>query len=253
MDAYPEKYQPHSDTYLEPFCINAVIPLLLVRFQLYRHNLNSHTSYEERAEALDRCVFVALETVRYFSRTMQTPSPVGDPSEYATKSWRDLLLASTNNTTCRHVWRCTLMLCFRGEYNAALTCLRVLKTIDKHRKLNIAGGRNLSFFLDKLIERLRSSTSPQNDVDSDFELLAYATGDLQADINNGFAWTRSESPHPSSTGLPPNEFTAPSVPFADEDLPATSLLTEKEVNDWGGWERVERQIGILVEEQQKQV
>jgi hypothetical protein len=253
LRTYPEQYQHHADVYLEPFCLNAIIPLQLARFQLYRHNLNTHASPQERTEALDRCVSVALETTRYFSRSMRAPTPSTNSPGHATQSWRDLLLASMDNTTCRHIWRCTLVLCFRGEYNAALTCLRVARTIDDARKLNIACGRNLSFFLEKLVERLHGDTLTQRELEMDFELLAYASGDLQGDIDNAFVWQGSEPSHPHSAALSPNDPTVPSQPFADEDLPASALLTEKEMKDWGGWEHVERQIGVLIEEQQKQM
>jgi hypothetical protein len=249
---YPEQYQHHSDVYLEPFCLNAIFPLQLTRFQLYRHNLNAHSSPQERTEAIDRCVSVALETTRYLSRTMRVPNSPTDSSGYAIQSWRDLLLASMSNTTCRHIWRCTLMLCFRGEYNAALTCLHVSRTIDDARKLNIACGRNLSFFLEKLIETMHGNILTQRDLENDFELLAYASGDLQGDMNNAFVWTGSEPGYPQSAALSPNDSTVSSQPFADEGLPASALLTEKEMKDWGGWEHVERQIGILMEQQQKQ-
>jgi hypothetical protein len=250
---YPEQYQHHSEVYLEPFCLNAIFPLQLTRFQLYRHNLNAHCSPEERTESIDRCVSVALETTRYLSRSMQTPTSPTEPSGYRTQSWRDLLLASMDNMTCRHIWRCTLILCFRGEYSAALTCLHVSRTIDDTRKLNIACGRNLAFFLEKLIERMHGNILTQEELEADLELLAYVSGDLQGDMNNAFVWTGSEPSYPRTRVLSPNDPTAPSQPFDDEGLPASALLTEKEMKDWGGWEHVERQIGRLMDEQQKQI
>ncbi|KAF2423763.1 hypothetical protein EJ08DRAFT_700880 [Tothia fuscella] len=253
METYPDQYQYHSETYLEPFCLNGIVPLQLARFQLYRHNLNPQCSQQERSEALDRCLSVALDTIKYVSRSMRTPSPSIDNSGYPKQSWRDLLLASITNTTCRHMWRCSLVLCFRGEYSAALTCLQVLRTIDDARKLNIACGRNLSFFLDKLLEKVHNSTPTRQELELDFELLAYVSGDLQGDLDNAFVWTGSEPSYPLNISQSISGPTAADATFSDEGLPASALLTEKEMKDWGGWDCVERLIGMLIEEQQKQI
>jgi hypothetical protein len=252
LGTYPEQYQDHSETYLDPFCLHAIIPLHLARFHLYRHNLNSHSSHQERTEAIDRCVSVALETVRYFSRTMHTPVSV-EASAHSTQNWRDPLLAAMDNTICRHLWRCSLILCFRGEYHAALTCLRVSRIVNDTRKMNIACGRNLAFFLDKLTERSHGGTVALRELETDFELLAYVTGDLQGDIYNAFVWNTSEPSYPRSTVQSPNDPAPLSMPFSDEDVPASALLTDKEMKDWGGWDRVERQIGTLLAEQQRQL
>jgi hypothetical protein len=129
----------------------------------------------------------------------------------------------------------------------------VAKTIDDARKLNIACGRNLSFFLEKLVERLHNNTLTQHELEMDFELLAYASGDLQGDINNAFVWQGSELSYLPGASLSPDDPTRSSQPFSDEGLPASALLTEKEIKDWGGWEHAEQQIGVLIEEQQKQI
>lgn len=148
------------------------------------------------------------------------------------------------------------MLCLRGEFTAAMTCVCFHTAIGETRKLNIACGRYLAFFLDKLIERVQSGLASQQEVEMDFEILAYASGDMQAELDNGFVWAGAQVSQPASSGASPN-FSTPmgmqSQPFADEGLPASALLTEKERTDWGGWERVERQISILMDEQQRRL
>jgi len=256
LSGFPDEYQLSCENYLEPFALNALIPFQLARFQLYRHNLNAYCSPQERIDAIDRCRSVALETVRYISRCMLTPASSPHRSSDTIKSWQEVLNSAVNNLLCRHVWRCTLMLCLRGEFAAAMTCVRFHTAIGETRKLNIACGRYLAFFLDKLIERVQSGPASQQEVEIDFEILAYASGDMQAELDNGFVWADAQVSPPASSGASPNVSTPTgmqSQPFADEGLPASALLTEKERTDWGGWERVERQISILVDEQQRRL
>lgn len=155
---------------------------------------------------------------------------------------------------CRHVWRCTLILCIRGDFTDALTCVRFHTAIGEARKLNIACGRYLAFFLERLIERVQSGLASQQEVEMDFEILAYASGDMQGELDHGFAWAGAPMPQPAGSGASPTLSTGTGVyssPFADEGLPASALLTDQERTDWGGWERVERQISILMDEQQR--
>jgi hypothetical protein len=254
LSGFPEEYQLSSESYLEPFAFNALVPFQLARFQLYRHNLNAYCSPQQRTDAIDRCYSVALETVRYISRCMQPPPSSPERPADAGKTWQEILNASVNNLLCRHVWRCTLMLCLRGDFAAAMTCVHFLNAVGETRKLNIACGRYLAFFLDKLIERMQSGLASQQEVEMDFEILAYASGDMQGELENGFVWAGAQVPQPASASASPN-FSTPTgmqaQPFADEGLPASALLTEKERTDWGGWERVERQINVLMGEQQR--
>jgi hypothetical protein len=254
LSGFPEEYQLSCESYLEPFALNALIPFQLARFQLYRHNLNAYCSPEERTDAIDRCHSVALETVRYISRCMQTPPSSPNRSADTGKTWHEVLNAAVNNLLCRHVWRCTLMLCLRGEFVAALTCIRFSAAVGETRKLNIACGRYLAFFLDKLIERVQNGLASQQEVEMDFEMLAYASGDMQGELENSFVWAGAHVPQPTSSAESPSLSTPTGMqaqPFADEGLPASALLTEKERTDWGGWEHVERQITILLNEQQR--
>jgi hypothetical protein len=163
-----------------------------------------------------------------------------------------MLDAVVHNLLCRHVWRCTLILCLRGDFNSALTCIHFSKAIGSARKLNVACGRNLAFFLDQLVGRIQAGM-PQQDMESDLELLAYASGDLQGDVDSGFVWNgvQTTAYESSATGAGAPSSTLP--PFDDEATPASALLTDKEMNDWGGWERVERQVARLMDEQGRRI
>ncbi|QDS77548.1 hypothetical protein FKW77_001136 [Venturia effusa] len=255
LSSFPEEYQLSCERYLEPFALCALIPFQLARFQLYRHNLNAYCSPQERTDALDRCHSVALETARYISRCMLNPPSTSPRSSSVIQTWQEVVNAAANNTLCRHVWRCTLILCLRRDFTAAMACVRFHAAIGETRKLNIACGRYLAFFLEKLIERVQSGHAAQQEVEMDFEILAYASGDMQGDVDNGFVWAGAPMPQLASSSASPNLSTGSgsySNPFADEGLPASALLTDQERTDWGGWERVERQISVLAEGRPRQ-
>jgi hypothetical protein len=247
---FPESLQSHSDSWLEPFTFSSIVPLLMVRFQLYRHNLNVYATSQERAEALERCHSVSFDTVRYLLRTMRTPpsSPYRASLGHGPQTWQQMLDGVAHNLLCRHVWRCTLMLCLRGDFRSALTCVHFSKAIGNARKLNIACGRYLAFFLDRLTERVAAGM-PQHELETDLEMVAYASGDLQGDLDAGFVWIGVQTPPQDALGAGGSSSNLRSL--LDEESAATALLTEKEANDWGGWEYVEQQIARLIDEQSR--
>lgn len=242
---FPEQLQSHSENWLEPFTFSSIVPLLMVRFQLYRQNINIHATVQERGEAVERCLSVAYDTVRYLARIMRTPpsSPYRASLGHDHQTWQQMLDAIAHNLLCRHMWRCTLILSLRGDLGAASTCVRFLKAIGTARKLNVACGRNIAFFLHQIIGRV-SAGMPQHELEADLEMLTYASGDLQGDLES-LAWTGGR--FSSREGEPASNLAS----FEEEGLPSSALLTEKEMNDWGGWEHVERQISRLSDEQQK--
>ncbi|KIW04808.1 uncharacterized protein PV09_03993 [Verruconis gallopava] len=246
---FPEQLQSHSDTWLEPFVFSSIVPLLMVRFQLYRHNLNIYATPQERAEALERCHSVAFDTVRYLMRTMRTPpsSPQRTALDHGSQSWKEMLNAVAHNLLCRHIWRCTLLLCFRGDFRSAQTCVHFSKAIGDARKLNIACGRNLAFFLDRLTERTAMGAS-QQEIEADLELMAYASGDLQGNAESGFVWSGVHATVPERVNVGgPSSLRS----LLEDETNVSALLTDKEAADWGGWEHVERQIVRLIDEQNR--
>jgi hypothetical protein len=245
----PEQLSLNSDGWLDPFVFSSIVPLLMVQFQLYRHNLNGYATAQERQEALFRCHQVGMQTVKFLNRVMRNPPhPIETTFPGASRgqdTWQPRLNKVVHNMVCRHTWRCTLIFCLRGDFDSALTCVEFSKAIGDVRKLNIACGRNLAFFLDQLLERTSRGT-PQRDIEADLELIAYASGDLQGS-QDGFVWTGVK---PSQQN-PSNAFTAASVRMLVDDSPPSALLTDAEIHDWGGWAKVEEKIGRLISEQRR--
>ncbi|KAK1030238.1 hypothetical protein LTR74_018993, partial [Friedmanniomyces endolithicus] len=79
---------------------------------------------------------------------------------------------------CAHLWRCTLVLCLRWDFAAALALVQASAAVGDAKKLNTACRRHLAFFLEKLMGRMRAGASKQS-LEADEEMLAYASGDMQ--------------------------------------------------------------------------
>jgi hypothetical protein len=150
---------------------------------------------------------------------------------------------------CSHLWRCVLVLCIRLEFASASTIAQASASIGDLRKNNIACGRNFAFFLDKLIGRLRSGATKQS-LEEDEEMLAYASGDLQASVEEAWAWTGSETGanlSKRSNGMAPLERSK-----STSESQTSSALTEREIHEWGGWDNILRTLDQLHHQQQGQ-
>lgn len=300
MSTFSETFQIHSSTYLEPHNLTIAFYLQTARYHLYRHNLSIAVPPTERIEAMNRCLACAKDTVRYIQRTLQTPpsSPAtathhSSPRPYSepdinvsrTDRWQASMKSTALNIGCAHVWRCTLVLAFRGDFQSALICTRVLATIGELRNYNISCGRHLAFFLDTLLGRWRAGRGRQDLLQIDEEMIAYLSGDLQGSPESGWMWTGSETglklnnhPDTAEPGVkieapytakaggyggaahingenPPAEYEEPPPPPIPERTPqdpASWLLAREKKMDWGGWERIEQLLHELMEEQQRQ-
>ncbi|KAJ4288524.1 hypothetical protein N0V90_011761 [Kalmusia sp. IMI 367209] len=144
----PKAYRVDSDAFLEPAALSPILTLQSARFQLHRRNLSPACSPSVRGVALTSCTAVAHDTAKFVQRTLQHP-------EYE-KSWERKLRCIASSMMCVHLWRCILMLCLRGEYHAALVCVQASAAIGDVRKINDACGKNITFFLEQLAERMRS-------------------------------------------------------------------------------------------------
>jgi hypothetical protein len=260
MKSYPEHLQTTSTQPLEPFLLHGVFPLQMARILLYRHNLTTHCTPQERNEAMSSCLRAAYDTAGYVRRVLRSPpsSPDGAPINPSDErsALNDKIRVQADNFICKHLWRTTLMLCFRGDYAVALECVRFSIIIGDMRKVNVACGRNLSWFLSQLLSRLAAGKLGTHQLELDEEMLAYATGDLQADPDNAWIWAISEAQHTEQPISIPGVAPAPAAPALSptpsEDEPKTALLTDPEVSDWGGWARVESLLQELLAEQEKQ-
>lgn len=225
LSAFPAAYHADSRDPLDPRSLSSIIALMNTRIILHRHNLSTACGPEIRANAMEQCLHAALDTAHLLSR--------------ASVPYHNACLIGPTASTmlATHIWRCTLILLFCAHFDAALACIRTSAAIGTHRDVNVACGRHVAFFVGALIEKLRSGGRARDMADE--ELVAYVSGDVQAATDIGWVWQGSE------TGTALNQRAAG---FVERDMEGgmTGSLSESERSDWGGWERVERLVGVLV-------
>ncbi|KAF2735617.1 hypothetical protein EJ04DRAFT_189384 [Polyplosphaeria fusca] len=246
----PEPYHPRSESYLDPSGLSAVLALQFARYQLYRRNMSPVCTSAERSEALHRCASAAQETAKYISRTRKGPNPNAEVE----RNWRNKVAQIASNMICMHLWRCIMMLCLQGDYYAASSCCLLSSTIGDIREINTACGKNLVFFLDRLVENRRSGSGGMHHLEHDEEMLAYVSGDMQGNLEHSWVWAGGDlapsqtSPHTSPHGR--NRTLGADEPMQGIHLPLRSNLgsSESGTREWEGWSRIERTIRHLMEE-----
>jgi hypothetical protein len=248
LHGYPDQLRPDSDGPLEPYLLHAVFPLQSARLLLYRHNLGPDSGLSDRSAAIERCFRAAYDSLRYISRTLSWRSTMHSPSlgESKRTSTQDSTAAAirfhANNFICLHVWRITLIFILKRRFSEARTCVRLSRTIGDMRQINLASGRYISAFVTRVMDTLsqhpqRSEKEIEKIMETE-EMIAWASGDLQADPDRAWIW---DTPSATSTG-PDDDG---SLPQKSHSLPKTALLTDSEKNDWGGWDKVDRQLAEL--------
>jgi hypothetical protein len=236
----PESYRVGSQAPLETIALPPLFALLSSQFHLYRRNLTPVCRPAERGEALNRCFSIAQETAKYISRTLHSP-----PRSDSEKSWQARVTQVSSNMMCLHVWRCMLMLCFRGDYDAAFVCLHLASAVGKTRKVNSECGKNLVFFVDQLHDRVRNGRGSAQQLEHDEEMIAYVSGDVQANVEHSWVWAGANST--ISTPLQNSSFSTtrshPDEPMRDAPSPRSANGGE-----WDNWTRLEHGIRQLMEE-----
>lgn len=255
MASFPPSCQPNAQEPLDPRMLAPVCHLMTIRLLLHRHNLTTSCPPEVRLSAIEQCIRAALDSTNLFARAMASANPSSQP---ATPPFGP----TANSMTCTHIWRCTLFLLYGGHFDAALTCIRAAGNVAALRDVNVACGRNLAFFLGVLIEKRRAggligSPSYRAERDIDEEIMAYVSGDLQASENSSWVWTTgggSETTGVMNIGIGGGAgsggsqiATSPSLLGSGREE-GTTVLTDLEARDWGGWERVEFLVGVLARE-----
>ncbi|RDA87230.1 hypothetical protein CP532_2534 [Ophiocordyceps camponoti-leonardi (nom. inval.)] len=187
LATFPPACDPESTVALEPLFLAPLSYLFHARLLLHRHNLSPVCPPEARLGAVEGCTHVALETATLVGRTQA-------PADGATA----LLTA--------HVFRCALFLLLTGYLDKAVTCVRLLASVDGRRDVAQPCGRYLSFFAATLAAKRAdhaSYLSRQSPVDHsallvslarDEELLAYVSADLQASPHASWVWDHEPPP-----------------------------------------------------------
>jgi hypothetical protein len=240
----PEAYQPTSLAALETSALPPLFALLTARYHLYRRNLSTVCHMTERREAIRQCAVVAQETAKYISRALHTP-PTGEIE----KSWPARVAPMASSSTCMHLWRCILILCFQGDYEAAMMCSHMLSEVGNMRKIGIACGKNMVFVLDKLLERVRNGHGSPQQLEYDEEMLAYISGDVQANIEHGWAWAGSDLT--SVKSVQGSAFEASRLPGQDQlvrDAVSRDGAPALPTVEWEGWSKVDGLIHRLADE-----
>ncbi|KAI8932585.1 hypothetical protein NX059_010089 [Plenodomus lindquistii] len=241
----PESHRLGSKVMLEATAIPTVFTVLSARLHLHRRNMTILCHPTERAEALNQCVQVGQDTAKFVSSALHNQS-----RSEAEKSWYARVQPIASNTVCLHLWRCILVLCLRGDYEAALMCLHLSSTIGDARRINSACGKYLAFFTSQLHDRWRKSNDSSFRPDQDEELLAYASGDAQGSLQHSWVWTGAEmnattSPQssPRSVSTRPHAYDGPMHDTLPLRGAGNSLDHEHTVwNDWGQVESTIRQL-----------
>lgn len=234
---FPEQYQPTSDLYIEPRSLTPIIYLQNARLMLHRHNISPYCPPDVRSSALDYCASVCQDTARLMSRCMLVSPATGN------KDWRPLLAVSGTAMLCAHLWRCTLMLLFRQEYDAALVCVQASSAMRDSRAINEACSRNIVFFLKCLLNRLQHSDPVQ--MDGDEEMMAYVSGDMQGTSNGSWVWEGSETGSQLGMASPPNHI----HPGVEDDQPAQEPSAWQD--SWQDWDWIEQTVQYLLLEKEQ--
>ncbi|KAL4871317.1 hypothetical protein BDV12DRAFT_33872 [Aspergillus spectabilis] len=233
---FPEQYQPNSDQYLEPRSLSPIIYLQNARLMLHRHNISPFCPPEVRSSALDFCVSVCQDTARLLSRCMRPSTITGN------RDWRSLLTMSGGAMLCAHIWRCTLLLLFRREFDAALVCVQASSALRDSRFTNAACGRYTVFFLKCLLERLQRIDLVE--LEGDEEMLAYASGDMQGTSTGSWVWEGSENGSQLEMVSP---LGSAAYPNSRDDRVA------EDSDAWEGWDWIEQTVQyLLADKEQRQ-
>lgn len=240
LATFPSQFHPKTDQDLDPRSLAPVIYLQNARLLLHRHNISPFCPDIVRTSAMDYCVSTALDTANILARCMRNYPT--NPGPQSTNDPRSHFASSAGSLLCTHIWRCTLLLLFRGEYAGALACVQALSSIGDVRTVNAACGRYLAFFLRRLLVRIRPSEGHIPNLDHDEEMMAYVSGDMQGTTDGSWVW------HDSETGSQ-LEGMGMGVSMPTSSRHRTGMETDVE---WEGWEWIEKTVQDLFTEQHQQ-
>ena len=244
--AFPTHHHIRSDGYLEPYSLPPLFFLQNARLMLHRHNLAVVSPPEARSAAIHHCVIVAQDTARLLSRCMQDPPETSQQPRADADKWEAHLASAASTFFCTHIWRCTLFLCFRGVYDAALLCARASATVGDARPINSACGKYLEFFLRRLTSKLRHGEG--SNLDTDEEIIAYVSADLQGSVESSWVWQGADGDIQLSQRFKHSV----STDLLETGSSLREATTRREDDDWAGWERILETLERLFKEQQQE-
>ncbi|KAL8860741.1 MAG: hypothetical protein Q9178_002771 [Gyalolechia marmorata] len=236
MDLFPAHHQINTHGPLDPHQIPPLIYLQNARLMLHRHNLTTKNAPESRSQAADECTKIAKGTATLLSRCMLDGSGLPTLSQGGHESWRGLFISGANAFLCTHVWRCSLFLCFRAEYEDALICARASAAMGSARPVNVACGRYFEFFLQRLLSKVDEGG---NLYEADEELLALVSGDLQGSAESAWVWNDSESRTAAN----------PSRHFSPVNTTAHTALNDD--HSWSSWDGLTDTLSRLQQKQRQ--
>lgn len=243
--AFPAHHQIRINEYLHPHELAPLIYLQNARLMLHRHNLTPLCPPNERTAAIDRCCVVGQDTVQLLARCMQDPlatSPISQTGPPAQDTWESCLKSTATTFLSTHLWRCTLLFSFRGDYDGALMCARASAAIGDARPANVACGRYLDFFLRRLVAKIQQGEGAY--LESDEEMMVYVSGDLQGSIESAWAW---QPPEDEVRISPASQ--SPFYKEAEHHSKTVGSGTRCEgVIEWSGWEGILETLGRLAQE-----
>ena len=247
VNAFPAQHQGQANGYIDPTELTRIIYLQNARLMLHRHNLRPMCDPVERSAAIDHCVLVAQDTAGFLRRCMQ---PSGQPRSREAEQheiWESRMISASSAFFCTHVWRCTLFLCFRLDFKNALSCARASAIVDNARPVNVDCGRYLAFFLHEVVSRMDQGAH----IDTDEEMIAYVSGDLQGSFENSWIWQESEAGVHLGKPLHISDERDEKGMKLQNSPPARPETKE---SDWHGWDHVVRTIENLFhrKEQERQ-
>ena len=243
--AFPSHQNIRSDGYLEPYSLPPLLYLQNARLMLHRHNLTTLSPPEARSAAVHHCVIVAQDTARLLSRCMRDSPEASQQPPIQYDQWENRLASVASAFLCTHIWRCTLFLCFRGIYDAALLCARASAILGDARPVNTSCGQYLEFFLMRLTSKLQHGEEVH--LEGDEDMIAYVSADLQGSIENSWVWQGAEgdvrlserlkNPSPADSGK--------------ADYNARAETARGGDGEWTGWGRILDMLEQLIRKRQQ--
>ncbi|KAI9803164.1 MAG: hypothetical protein M1826_004976 [Phylliscum demangeonii] len=241
----PPRLQPHCREPLDARLLGPLLHLQNARLLLHRRNISPAFAAEVRAAAVDRCVAIGRDTVAFLSRVMLDAN-AGDRSA-TVERWAEQIAPAASGMLCTHLWRCTLFLAFRGYYAEVRTCVRALAGVGAGRAVNLACGRYLTFFLGRLRDKLQRGDG--DGVDSDEELLAYASGDLQGDVGKAWVWQALDPAAAHAAAVVASDALRSPILLVGERADPAAPTDAHTVTAWTGWDQLLWALEALLSEQ----